>query len=222
MQQNQQQPIGKDLSPGGTLDIHSSWKTIQGECLFTGWTAYFIRLFGCNLQCPLCDTDYTSQKSEISIEALADLAINSGMELVVLTGGEPFRQPIAPFIKKVMQKKAVQIETNGTMYRETHHDCRIVCSPKTPNIVDEMSDCVDAWKFVLAADSVDRHDGLPTSALGMAKPPARPSNSSPIYVQPLDSYDERENKLNMDAAVASCLKYGYRLCIQTHKIAGLD
>ena len=42
-----------------SYDVHSIFPTIQGEGPFVGQPAIFIRLAGCNLQCPACDTDYT-------------------------------------------------------------------------------------------------------------------------------------------------------------------
>ena len=51
------QPIEKvQRTFDGTLEVHSIFKTIQGEGPFCGTPAVFIRLAGCNLQCPWCDT----------------------------------------------------------------------------------------------------------------------------------------------------------------------
>ena len=52
------QPIEKrEPSYEGTLQVHSIFKTIQGEGPFCGTPCVFVRLAGCNLQCPACDTD---------------------------------------------------------------------------------------------------------------------------------------------------------------------
>src|SRR3954467_9071958 len=47
-------------SDGNSLSIHSIFYTLQGEGPYSGCPAVFMRLAGCNLQCPGCDTDYTS------------------------------------------------------------------------------------------------------------------------------------------------------------------
>ena len=59
---NQQAPEKQQLRGDGLLAVHSIFYTIQGEGPFAGETAVFVRLAGCNLQCPLCDTDYTSDR----------------------------------------------------------------------------------------------------------------------------------------------------------------
>ena len=83
-----------------------------------------------------------------------------------------------------------------------------------------MAGLADAWKYVIQADCI-APDGLPTSALGMRVPPGRPTNKGQVYVQPADQKDDELNRKNTEAAVASCIEHGYRLCLQLHKIVGL-
>ena len=95
------QPIEKlARSDGLRLDVHSIFATIQGEGPFTGHPCVFVRLAGCNLQCPGCDTDYTEDRRMMQIyeiaESVASVLKASGstrakVPLVVITGGEPFR-----------------------------------------------------------------------------------------------------------------------------------
>ena len=48
---------------GLSLQVNSIFYTIQGEGPFAGRPAIFIRLAGCNLQCPGCDTEYTKRQT---------------------------------------------------------------------------------------------------------------------------------------------------------------
>lgn len=48
------------------------------------------------------------------------------------------------------------------------------------------------------------------------------NHPAPIYVQPMDEGDPEANAANLAEAVRASLKYGYRLSLQLHKIAGLD
>jgi 7-carboxy-7-deazaguanine synthase len=65
------------------------FRTIQGEGYWLGSPMTFIRLAGCSIGCPLCDTDY-SVKERLALSEIADRvkAIKLG-GLVWITGGEP-------------------------------------------------------------------------------------------------------------------------------------
>ena len=121
---------------------------------------------------------------------------------------------------------AVQLETNGTLYQPIPEDVVIVCSPKTGSINLHLAPRIDALKYVLAADAVDPLDGLPVNALEHPSMPqlARPPKDFEgiIFVQPLDSYDEGANKRNLMAAIKSAKQHGYVLCLQQHKIIGVE
>ena len=54
MKTNTQEP--EKIDRDRHLDVHSIFHTIQGEGPYCGHPAVFIRLAGCNLQCPGCDT----------------------------------------------------------------------------------------------------------------------------------------------------------------------
>lgn len=237
------QPIEKqNLDSSGKLDVHSVFYTIQGEGPFTGKPAVFIRLAGCNLQCPSCDTDYTKGRAEMSMSQLIGVVENQHKHadhkpLIVITGGEPFRQNIAPLVRTLVSQYSyqVQIETNGTLYVEDMpwDSITVVCSPKAGKISPLVAPHIDAYKYVMSADSVDDDDGLPILALDHTASPrvARPfeGNKKPIYLQPMDPNDTDKGPLasikfkeNLDACIRSCMKYGYILQLQTHKIIGLE
>jgi 7-carboxy-7-deazaguanine synthase len=134
--------------------------------------------------------------------------------------------------------RQVQIETNGTVNPELNNDYRskihVTCSPKTAKVHRDTYKRADSWKYIIEEGKVDKLDGLPTASLGMNFRPARPweqednptawtwrDRSESIFVQPLDVGDPIVNKQNMEVAVESCQRYGYRLSLQIHKIVGL-
>ena len=213
----------------GSLDVVNIWSTIQGEGPFAGTPAVFVRLGGCNLTCPRCDTDYTTSRKLHSVGELMDKVQESmgNSSLIVLTGGEPFRQNIGRFCNALLNRDfRVQIETNGTLYQPEvpYSHLSIVCSPKTPKLSSELAPHITAYKYILEAGKVSEEDGLPLSSLGMPTPPARPHNGcfGEVFVQPLDEQDEERNKLHRHAAVESCMKFGYRLSLQIHKYLNLE
>jgi 7-carboxy-7-deazaguanine synthase len=222
------QPAEKQ-STTSDLDVHSIFETIQGEGPNCGQPSIFIRLAGCNLQCPACDTDYTQGRAKKTVSGILEEVEAAGpWKLAVLTGGEPFRQNIAPLVSRLLTRGfRVQIETNGTLFNKDlpYNTIEIVCSPKTPNINPNLYNHITALKYVVRAGSVDPEDGLPIITLGhdcgkkVFRARAWPSNR--LYVQPEDEQDDEKNKLNLQACVNSCMKFGYTLQLQIHKLIGV-
>lgn len=229
---NNQNPEGLVFA-NEKLSVHSIFPTIQGEGPYSGHPALFIRLAGCNLQCPLCDTDYTSKRLTYTTSELVD-DINQIFQevpgrLIVITGGEPFRQPIEELVQTLlMLNYLVQIETNGTVYRNlawSDPDLTIVCSPKTGKVHSKLLPHITAFKYIATCEELSADDGLP---LGSLNHPCYPvlfrdfRDNQKVYLQPADEKDEIKNKANEKAVVQSCLKFGYILCLQVHKIVDVE
>ena len=226
-----QKPRREDA--GLSLSVHSIFATIQGEGIFAGHPAIFIRLAGCNLQCPLCDTEYTKDAVELTIDFISDqvrgmiLFDRINNPLVVITGGEPFRQNITPLVDALSNFAIVQIETNGTLPPSSDFPkyAKVVCSPKTGKVHPKLFCFITAYKYVVNFNQLSEKDGLPLTALDHSASPqlARPHKdfNGPIYLQPCDMQVEQLNKLNLDAVIKSCLKFGYILQLQIHKIIGV-
>lgn len=235
MNLNTQRPskVIKSSNAFNSISVHSIFYTIQGEGPFAGEPAIFIRLAGCNLQCPLCDTEYTTGAMPYTPATLADEIIGLVFpppQLVVITGGEPFRQPISPHVRVLLDAGfRVQTETNGTLYRDDmpygYDRLAIVCSPKTHFVNPHLLPHITALKYVGKHDNLDPLDGLPISALNhpvkgkLFRPPV--DFPGTVFLQPVDEQDEHTNLLNQQAVIQSCMKYGHRLCLQLHKIIGL-
>jgi len=243
---NTQPTLKRDNGHGRTLLVHSVFSTFQGEGPFTGVPAVFVRLGGCNLQCPGCDTEYTDGSSEMGIFDLAQIIrmniAEDEINLVVITGGEPFRQNLAPLINMLHSAGlTVQVETNGSMPPMGDFQTYpvIVCSPKTSKLSPKMERLITAYKYVLDYLDFNTADGLPTRALGHVATPhiARPpiDFDGDIYLQPMDmtcQYNQKisaqqnstrfHNKKNLDACMESCKKNGYILQLQIHKIIEVE
>ena len=240
MQQNTQIPLKSIVAKqdGHSLQVNSIFYTIQGEGPFAGHPCVFVRLAGCNLQCPGCDTEYTIY-SEMGIgNIIEEIEVKdvAKTQLVIITGGEPFRQELGPLVRSlVAMGYRVQIETNGTLPpserleafrvgRTLHHALTVVCSPKTGSVNQKLLPFIKAYKYV-ANSNLHPEDGLPLSALLHSAYPylARPHDgfTGDIYLQPMDEGNARLNANNTKAVVESCLTHGYKLCLQLHKIVGV-
>jgi organic radical activating enzyme len=217
------QPV---LDDGSHLEVKNIFATLQGEGLYVGVPSVFIRLGGCNLACNFCDTEFenapTIPLTDI-IQKTGYLAVNNEGErvrkLVVITGGEPFRQNIVPLCKLLLDDGfAVQIETNGTLYRELPPEVDIVCSPKNTGngytkIRDDLLARVSALKFIISAyDEKYKNVGEVGQDL----------YDIPVYVQPMDEGDNEKNEANRQLALTLAMQYGYRMSIQTHKILNIE
>ncbi len=240
---NNQKPEGLGVS--STLQVHSIFETIQGEGPFAGRPAIFVRLAGCNLQCPACDTEYTSVRTPYTpeqlvntLDSMCDTTTNAlspywHKKLIVITGGEPFRQRIGKTLQVLLLNGyEVQVETNGTLYdpRMTSdlmrgRNLHFVCSPKTAALNKYLLTLIGAFKYVLKHGQVAA-DGLPVTALdhpcsGVVYRPGPTFPRNKIYIQPLDEGNPEANRKNLEAAISSSKKFGYTFCLQVHKIINL-
>lgn len=113
------------------MRVNEIFYSLQGEGAYTGTPSIFIRLAGCNLRCPFCDTKHEPYKVLTKEEIMAQIA-NFTAKHIVFTGGEPSLQlnaEICHYFK--VNGYTIQVETNGTM--KLPHNCVdwVTCSPKT-------------------------------------------------------------------------------------------
>ncbi len=117
------------------LKINNIFWSLQGEGLRSGTPAIFIRLSGCSLQCPYCDTrDAWSAGRQMSVTeiaaAVAVLKKSAPQSRLVITGGEPLQQDLGELAGLFREKKYfVAVETNGLHFQDLPFDWWTV-SPK--------------------------------------------------------------------------------------------
>jgi organic radical activating enzyme len=211
---------------GSSLMVKEIFKTLQGEGPHVGVPSIFIRLGGCNLACDFCDTEFENYKEVLAHEILLkvkQLSLNNknkrSLDLIVITGGEPFRQPIDMLCKLLLKEKfTVQIETNGTLYRHVPDEVEIICSPKVANgkylkVREDLLGHITAFKFLI---STTRSEYSSVPDLGQV------DFDIPVFVQAMDELNPNINKLNKKLAVELAINNGYRLSYQIHKELGIE
>lgn len=201
-----------------TYAVQEIFATVQGEGPLTGYPAVFIRMWGCNLRCHFCDTDFESNKQTMTIEQIVDKVseLHGRARYVVITGGEPMLQELGPLVYALVLSRGlnVQIETAGTVWPSSFDDpvlvellrqevLTIVCSPKTGNVHAKVEEWCAHWKYIISErDKLSPVDGLPdssTQVLGRINPVFRPPSThcvqftsgpkhSQVWVQPCDEY----------------------------------
>jgi len=114
--------------------------SVEGEGLYAGRPATFIRFCGCNLACSYCDTEYAGRNSEAAIvhgagavgsgerrevtnpvtsdRLVAEIKEARAAPTLVLTGGEPLLQPsflLDASRQLHMLGYRLHLETNGSL-----------------------------------------------------------------------------------------------------------
>lgn len=193
------------------MKINEIFYSLQGEGAFTGVPAVFVRLAGCNLKCPFCDTDFT-QFTEMSEKEIAREVDKYPAQHVVITGGEPALQITASLVERLQDgDRMVQIETNGT--QALPDGCEpdwVTCSPKFGycSKAELRIEHIDELKVVFDGKTdMNIYDGI---------------DAEEYSLQPCDTGNGERNREIMKAAIEYCKQHPWwRLSLQTHKLIGI-
>lgn len=104
------------MTDAGAWPVVEIFASMQGEGANTGRPAVFLRLGGCNLACPWCDTDFRRFRRLPLPDILEEIrACAPGCRSVVVTGGEPFiHKDIARLLRALKGRGYwLAAETNG-------------------------------------------------------------------------------------------------------------
>lgn len=219
--------------------INEIFQTIQGEGVFTGLPAIFVRLQGCPVGCPWCDTRHTwvvDPAREVGVQAVLGCSNESdgwskmstaqilasfqqlGYQArhVVITGGEPCLYDLQDLSTALIEAGyQVQIETSGTSEIQTHEQTWVTVSPKInmkgglPVLVSALERANEIKHPVATERHVEELDALLATA--------RLRENVVIALQPI-SQKPRATQL----AMATCIARNWRLSIQTHKYLDID
>lgn len=102
--------------------ISEIFSSIQGEGLYLGERQFFVRFFGCNLECKFCDTKFRRFNEYDSYEVLKEInSYKKKFHSISFTGGEPLVQK--EFLKEMLKLTGEHghknyLETNGTLAAE--------------------------------------------------------------------------------------------------------
>ncbi|MBR1766162.1 MAG: radical SAM protein [Bacteroidales bacterium] len=193
------------------MKVNEIFYSLQGEGYHTGTAATFVRLSGCNLHCPFCDTQHAEGTEMSDAEIVAAVRENPS-RLVVITGGEPSLQLTKSLVNALHDAdKMVAVETNGTHRLPGNVDW-ITLSPKDAFLGGEAEVVlryVDEIKVIFDGVHSPRiYDGIMCTH-------AR-------FLQPLDTGDPVRNA----EIVKSAIEYigrdpRWRLSLQIHKMLNI-
>lgn len=191
------------------MKVNEIFYSLQGEGFHTGTASTFIRLSGCNLRCPFCDTDHQS-RHEMTEEEIVARAIEVPARHVVITGGEPSLFLTASIVDKLHAAgKYVAVETNGTHPLPDNVDW-ITLSPKDA-FVEGGAPVITRCNEIKVV-----FDGSPLPDYGHIHTDHR-------FLQPCDKGDVELNACIVKAAISYILSHPeWRLSLQTHKIINIQ
>ena len=138
-----------------SLPVAEEFYSVQGEGCNTGRAAYFIRLAGCDVRCPFCDSKTTwNINNTHSISPVADIAARAAASQcrnVVITGGEPLMHNLDALCAALKEHGlSIWLETSGAHPLSGSFDW-ICVSPKTARPpIDDVLIKADELKVVIA------------------------------------------------------------------------
>ena len=139
------------------LPVYERFHSWQGEGIHTGKSAFFIRLHGCPVHCPWCDSAGTwhpkhrpEQVERVDPRTLAEEAFESGCEIVVITGGEPAIHNLHDLAHELHSRSlSIHLETCGAYSIRGEMDW-ITLSPKSlAPPLDENLERADEFKIIV-------------------------------------------------------------------------
>lgn len=198
------------------MKVNEIFYSLQGEGCNTGTPAIFVRLSGCNLDCPFCDTDHISGKEMTEGEIIEEVSRYKA-SLVVITGGEPALQLTESLVEMLhLLGKTVAVETNGTVELPKNVDW-ITLSPKDAFLGEKATPVLkyaDELKLVFDEDMCkDARPCVSTYAN---------INVKHRFLQPCDTGYASKNAEIIQKTIDYCKEHPeWRLSLQTHKILNI-
>jgi 7-carboxy-7-deazaguanine synthase len=220
-----------------TYAVNDLYAAIQGEGCLAGTAMVLVRLHGCGVGCPFCDTKETWRRDRARRVEGPSLALGTspawcevgpieiaaearwhypGPRWALVTGGEPAEQALGPLCAALHDAGfKVALETSGTAagYRGAALDW-FCLSPKLgmPGCRAVLPDALEA------ADEIKHVVGraADVAALDELLQGVRLKEACAICLQPM-SLNERATEL----CTRTVLERGWRLSLQTHRLLGL-
>jgi len=200
------------------IPVVETFHSLQGEGLHAGRSAFFLRLAGCAVGCPWCDTRQSwprqahPQRPLGELTAEAHAAAAAGAAFVVVTGGEPLHHQLDALCAALdAAGLPLHLETSGVDPLSGRFDW-ITLSPKRhrPPRPELLAACHELKPVVHEPADL-------TFAEAMAAAAAQAGNRPALLLQP-----GWESAQGQELAIAHVRRHPHwRLSLQSHKWLGL-
>ena len=202
----------------GKYRVNEIFYSLQGEGYWTGTPMVFVRLSGCNLQCPFCDTQHQTFTQLSADEILSAVRSRGGAcRRICLTGGEPSLQLDEALLSAFHTAGySIHMETNGTHPLPAGVDW-VTLSPKedVPGLTGNGRVVLEkADELKLVFDGTMHDDRLNYWAHFPA---------TWHFLQPCDTGKPERNLALLQETIDHIQTLGgiWRLSLQTHKFLGI-
>ena len=191
--------------------VNEIFYSLQGEGFWTGTPMVFLRLSGCNLKCPFCDTEHGSFREMTAEEILREMQAY-GCGRACVTGGEPSLQLDKELVDALHDAGfRIHVETNGTRPLPEGVDW-VTLSPKTdvPGLKGDgtvVLEKADEVKVVYAGGVDEKWAAFPAEW---------------HFLQPCDVGDPEKNRTILAETIDHVRRNPlWRLSLQTHKLMNI-
>ncbi|HIN89418.1 MAG TPA: 7-carboxy-7-deazaguanine synthase QueE [Porticoccaceae bacterium] len=141
-----------------TLRITEIFHSLQGEARTVGLPTVFVRLTGCPLRCPYCDTEYAFSGGELlELTVIKSRVDEYSCPYVTITGGEPLAQPNCIALMKLLCDEGykLSLETSGAMLIDKVDErVSVVLDLKTPGSMETDKNLYENISYLKRGDQV--------------------------------------------------------------------
>ncbi len=203
----------KSSNGGESLPVCEYFYSLQGEGFHTGRAAFFVRLSGCDVGCPWCDTKNSwsiDSNSFMTISEIVKIVKESTTNCVVITGGEPTLYDLSKLVDALHYHNIeVNLETSGTGFVYEKIDWVTVSPKKNKLPLEENLKKANELKIVV--ENIQDFE-LAERYKNMA------SNSCKFYLQA-----QWEEKKSLSLIIEYIKTHNkWKLSLQTHKYINIE
>lgn len=205
--------MNKDLEKGIQIPLMESFYSIQGEGYYSGHSAYFLRVGGCDVGCHWCDVkeSWDAKKHPLTkVDEIINEIKNFDPDTVVVTGGEPLMWNMSYITKRIKDLGIkIHLETSGSYELTGDWDWICLSPKKLQKPKSSMLRVANELKVIVQ----NKHDfKWAEEQRILAK------NNCKLYLQP-----EWRNKDKITPLIIEYVMKNsdWRISLQTHKILGL-
>lgn len=198
------------------MRISEMFSAVQGEGPEIGYPTVFLRLSGCNLNCPFCDSKYHINGKQMTVEEVKKQILKLKPYSLTITGGEPTLQEselVQLLNDRDLRGFHKSIETNGTRITSINYDT-IVISPKKEKI------CLDVLR---------KYNGKPNTYFKFVYEDVNDKWWEPVikkckldrnrvYIMP-EGMTRKEQLSKMEEVIEYCRLNGYKFGARLHVLA---